>query len=192
PLVNALRMEDLAKLDAGSWKSPKFRGEPIPTFEQALELLRGRAVPVVEIKEEHIGEEVAKVIEKLGMEHEVFVQSFKAQAIEDVKRVLPGVATGFLTGERISADPRARAEAHVAAARRAGANAVVCHYELAEPEYVRELERRGVTLWVYTVNDESLWDGLIRIGVDGLISDVPERLVPYVKERSRLEPVASR
>lgn len=182
PTVGSLPLEDIRRLDAGSWKSPEFRGERIPTFRETLELLRGRATPIVEIKPDGIGEAVAKEILALDMVAEVFVQSFSPRAVEDVRRVLPEVATGLLTGERVDADPIVRARAHLAAARRVGANAVVCHYELAEPEYVRELDRHAVTVWVYTVDEPALWDGLIRTGVDGIITDVPGRLLDFLEE----------
>lgn len=174
--VSALTVEELKRLDAGSWKSPAYRGERIPTLSDALEVLRGRATPVVEIKPVDIGRDVARVIRRLGMEHEVFVQSFSAQAIREFHEELPSVATGFLTGEKVSMDPIVRARKHLEGARRAGANAIVCNYRLAAPEYVREIHRHAVAVWVYTVDDKRLMNRLIRLGVDGIITDVPATL----------------
>ncbi len=45
-------LEDIARLDAGSWFGPRFAGEPIPTLEQALDLLAGRAEVNIEVKPE--------------------------------------------------------------------------------------------------------------------------------------------
>jgi glycerophosphoryl diester phosphodiesterase len=176
-------LAEIRKLDAGSWKSPEYSGERVPTLREALELLRGRATAVVEIKPDDIGRDVARAIRAAGVETEVFVQSFSARAIREFREELPLVATGFLTGERISADARERARGHLCAAREAGANAIVCDFRLAGPEYLAELHRHAVSVWVYTVNDPAVMDALVRLGVDGIITDVPAELIALLKKK---------
>ncbi|MCH2368841.1 MAG: hypothetical protein MK554_16710, partial [Planctomycetes bacterium] len=107
--VSELSLAELRKLDAGSWHSADYAGEKVPTFEEALEKLRGRATPVIEIKPEDIGQDVAMIVQKLAIEKEVFVQSFSPRAIRDFHEDLPGVTTGFLTGDKVSDDSIARA-----------------------------------------------------------------------------------
>ena len=48
--VVGLTRAALRGLDAGSWRGPRFAGEPIPTLEEALELCAGRARLFIEIK----------------------------------------------------------------------------------------------------------------------------------------------
>jgi glycerophosphoryl diester phosphodiesterase len=175
--LSAFDLADLRRLDAGSWKSPRFAGERIPTLEEALEVLRGRAMAVVEIKPAEIGREVARTIQRLGLEEQVFVISFAAEAVREARAELPGAATGFLTHEHVSVDPVARARKHLKQAREAGANAIVCEYPLASPEYIRDLHRHAMAVWVYTVDEPEVMEVLIRAGIDGIISNVPERLL---------------
>lgn len=42
--VADLTLEEIKRLDAGSWFSPKFAGERVPTLEEALDLMKGRAL----------------------------------------------------------------------------------------------------------------------------------------------------
>ena len=41
PKIEELTLEELGRLDAGSWKDAKWRGEPVPTFVQALDIAQG-------------------------------------------------------------------------------------------------------------------------------------------------------
>jgi len=173
----SMTLDDLRRLDAGSWKAAEYRGEPIPTLAEMFDLLRGKATPVVEIKPGEIGRDVARAIRAAGMSGEVFVQSFAAQAIRDVRAELPEATTGFLTADRFSADAVVRAREHVRVAREVGANAVVCDHQLVVPEYVDEVHRRAMGLWVWTVDDPFLIETIVRLGVDGIISNVPAEVV---------------
>ena len=180
-LVHDQSFADLSKLDAGSWKGPEFRGEPIPTLKETLEYLRGRATPVLEIKPGDIGRDVARVVRETGAETEVFVQSFSARAIREFREELPTVTTGYITGAIVSGDAVARAREHIRIAREAGANAIVCDHRLVVPEYVEELHRRALSLFVWTVDDVHVMECLVRLGVDGIITNVPARLTELLQ-----------
>jgi len=169
-----LDLEDLRRLDAGSRKGAKWRGERIPTLEEALRLLRGKAVPVIEIKPAEIGAEVAAVVKKLGMEKEVFVQSFKPEAVHSFHEKCPGAATGYLVGGDASGDPKVRAHQHAEAARRAGANTVVVYWGALDAAYIFELHRLGLAVWTWTVDDPSFMKRLGEIGIDGIITNRPD------------------
>ena len=171
--VAELSLAQLRRLDAGSWHSAAYAGEKVPTLEEALELLRGRSTPVIEIKPEDIGQDVAMIVQKLGIEKEVFVQSFSPRAIREFHEVLPGVTTGYLTGNKVSDDSIARAREHRRIAAEAGASVVVCNYKLADQAYIEELHSSGFIVWVYTVDDEGIMRSLMESGIDGIITNVP-------------------
>ncbi len=171
--VAELSLAQLRRLDAGSWHSAAYAGEKVPTLEEALELLRGRSTPVIEIKPENIGQDVAMIVQKLGIEKEVFVQSFSPRAIREFHEVLPGVTTGYLTGNKVSDDSIARAREHRRIAAEAGASVVVCNYRLADRAYIDELHSSGFIVWVYTVDDEGIMRSLMESGIDGIITNVP-------------------
>ena len=51
-----LEKADLASIDAGSWCSPEFAGQPLPTLEQLIELLNRRGLNAnIEIKSNEAG-----------------------------------------------------------------------------------------------------------------------------------------
>ena len=48
--VADMTLAEIKKLDAGSWFSPEFKGEVVPTLREALHAIRGKALPDVDFK----------------------------------------------------------------------------------------------------------------------------------------------
>jgi glycerophosphoryl diester phosphodiesterase len=59
-LANDFTLAEIKQLDAGSWFDPKFEGERIPTFDEAVALVKGRAGMFPELKtpELYVGRDV--------------------------------------------------------------------------------------------------------------------------------------
>lgn len=48
--VNDFTLDEIRQLDAGSWFDPKFAGERVPTFDEAVALIKGKAGVFPELK----------------------------------------------------------------------------------------------------------------------------------------------
>jgi glycerophosphoryl diester phosphodiesterase len=55
-LANDFTLEEIKRLDAGSWFAPRFAGERVPTFDEAVALVKGRAGLFPELKTPEIYE----------------------------------------------------------------------------------------------------------------------------------------
>ena len=91
--VAQLTAAELGALDAGSWKSPSFSGEPIPTLEQCLWLLAGTARINMELKARDLSlaEIAVEAIEQRRLHRQVIVSSFHLELLTAVRRALPEV-----------------------------------------------------------------------------------------------------
>src|SRR5687767_2182775 len=49
-LANDFTLDEIKQLDAGSWFDPKFKNERIPTFDEAVALVKGKAGMFPELK----------------------------------------------------------------------------------------------------------------------------------------------
>ena len=98
---------EIARLDAGSWFSPRFAGARVPTLKQYMNRVsRNHQKLVLEIKNPAlypgIERETLKVLSNegwLGPSHvrsKLVVQSFSADSIRTVHALRPDVRTGFL------------------------------------------------------------------------------------------------
>lgn len=170
--IDEVGPEELAGIDAGSWKHRAFAGERIPTLAEALDLLAGRSVALVERKSGDAEAFVAALRDARGP---AILQAFDWDFLERVRRLdgrLPLVALG--SGE-LTTDDLERLE-------RLGV--VGLHWRAADLD-VEELlvaKKRGWLVWVYTVDDDLCAAGAAALGVDGVTTNDPARLVGRVVE----------
>ncbi len=89
--VSDLLLAEIKKLDAGSWKSEKFKGEKIPDLKEALSVIPGNIWVNVHLKGgRKLGEKVALVLAEEGKTHQAFLACGK-DAAAGAHSVDPGI-----------------------------------------------------------------------------------------------------
>lgn len=170
-LVARHSLAALKKLDAGRWFNERFAGERLPTLEEAAAAIDKRAGLFVEIKQgpvfdDKIEAAIARVIEERGLVEWCEVSSFDHSSVRRMKTLLPAVPGGILY-DAMLIDP-------FGAARLAQADALHPGWPMVTPDLVTEAHRRGLAVAVWTVNDEDVIAQLARLGVDAIVTDVPD------------------
>nr|WP_246211658.1 glycerophosphodiester phosphodiesterase family protein [Phytoactinopolyspora alkaliphila] len=169
--------EYVSGLDAGSWFSSAFEGQPVPTFADVLDLMRGRAPTLLlEIKGPETYDELVTIIDVIRERDQldqVILQSFDEQVLRDSRDIEPELRLALLRST-LDADPVAVAEDF----------GVVAYNpswaRLQErPEVIADLREAGIAVMPYTINDPHQWEILRDLGVDGVITDHPGRLVGW-------------
>ena len=168
----------LARLDAGSWHSPAFAGEPLPTLESVAHLCHERNLLLnIEIKptpgtERHTGEVVARAAAQLWRDAPVppLLTSFQPEALRGALDGAPDLPRGLLLDD-LPGD-------WLALARALRCVAVVCRYTLWDAERVAAAQAAGLRTLCYTVNDETEAQRLLDLGLDGLITDRVDLFAP--------------
>lgn len=92
---------ELSSLDAGSWFSPAFKGEPVPRLDDVLQASKGKCMLNVELKTDGIRypaleEKVLERIRAFGMEDQVVLTSFHAGTLFKARKLHDGVRTGLI------------------------------------------------------------------------------------------------
>jgi glycerophosphoryl diester phosphodiesterase len=166
---------DLAQLDAGSWHSPAFAGEPLLTLENASRFCRANGYALnIEIKpspgterrtERRTGEVVAQQTAQLwqGAAVAPLLNSFSMEALQGAAHSAPDLPRGLLL-ERLEAN-------WLDAALALGCVAVVCQHRAWNGASVAQAQGAGLRVLSYTVNDETAARHLIALGTDGIITD---------------------
>lgn len=168
----------LALLDAGSWHSRSFAGEPLPTFEAiARYCLRNGFFLNIEIKatpgdELHTGSVVARHAARLwhGGKIPPLLTSFDVASLEGALQAQPELPRGLLLEELWSG--------WLDTALRLGCVAVVCDHGLWDSTSVTEAKSAGLRTLSYTVNDANDAQRLLDLGLDGLITDRVDAFTP--------------
>ncbi|OXM16914.1 glycerophosphodiester phosphodiesterase [Paenibacillus herberti] len=93
--------EQLSRLDAGGWFSSSYRGEKLPTLEEALRETGDRLRFNIELK--HYGatrpleEKVLEIVYRTGMERRSIFTSFSRSVLRRLKELDAAADTGFIT-----------------------------------------------------------------------------------------------
>jgi glycerophosphoryl diester phosphodiesterase len=177
--VHDLTLAELRRLDAGSWFGSEFAGERIPTIEEILEFAKKHDVVFyLELKPsgswggEHA---LISALRESGEIARTVVISFDPVILAGVRKIEPTVMTGLLFEGQIS-DP-------VAKAIEIGARQVAVRGSLVTPRLLKEARQRDLQVVCWTVNHPGHMRLLVEAGVDGIISDYPDRLLELTRQK---------
>lgn len=177
--VADLPLAALKELDAGSWFDPAFAGERIPTLEEVFATVGDRLLINVELKvspREDRGLEAAVVglVERYGLADRILVSSFNPLALRRVRRLAPHLPLGFLYYPA----PLFRLARFLAWLMRDLRPEFSNLYgPLIRPAIVRRTHARGQRLIAWTVDEVDAMRQLVTWGVDGIITNRPDRLL---------------
>ncbi|HWO75955.1 MAG TPA: glycerophosphodiester phosphodiesterase family protein [Bacillus sp. (in: firmicutes)] len=175
--VGNYTLEELKQLDAGSWFSEEFAGEPIPTFEEVIDEFRGKVGILIELKAPElypgIEEKVAEALKERNMDtpdnHKIVIQSFNHESMKLSKELLPEIPHGVLLGAgwaNVTDEQLAEFAGY--------ADYFNPTMTILTPELVDRVHTAGMDIWAYTVRTQEQADRLFELGVDGIITDFPE------------------
>ncbi|MFP3889139.1 glycerophosphodiester phosphodiesterase [uncultured Ralstonia sp.] len=176
--IDALSLSQLAQLDAGSWHSPTYAGEPVPTLAAIARYLRANNfLANIEIKpvpgaEWRTGAAVALDARTLwaGADVPPLLSSFSEAALAAARDAAPELPRALLL-DKLPADWLDRLRALDCVALDAN------HRELT-PEIIAAAHAAGFRVSCYTVNDVARAQLLWGAGLDGLITDWVDRISP--------------
>ena len=192
--VRDLTLADLKKLDAGFRFTPdagktfpfRGRGFTVPTLEEIFAALPAMTFNI-EPKQRNASTVTAlcSLIRERKMSNKTIVGSFDQTTIEGFRRQCPEVATSaspveaskFLTLSKTRlADSYSPPMQALQVPQRLGG------WQIITKEFVADANRRNLQIHVWTVNDEAEMQSLIDLGVDGIMTDYPDRLLNLLNQ----------
>ena len=182
--VRKLSLSKVKRYSAGSWFHYDYSSEKVPTFKEVLELVNGRTTLLLEIKDgspyhHGIEKHVIDLINKYNAHEWCIVQSFNDRVLKNF-RSLPGLNSSvqklfeivipvapFYGGSKFT---------YKSVQSYDFAQEVNVNFKNVTPLVVRKIHKMGKKINVWTVNDEYDLKLFVDWGVDGIITDYPDRL----------------
>jgi glycerophosphoryl diester phosphodiesterase len=194
-LANDFTLEEIKRLDAGSWFDATFAAEKVPTFDEAVALVKGKAgfFPELKTPEIYAGRDVrfealvAAALDKHRLrgagadpKSPVILQTFGEESARTLARIKVGVPVVLLV-ERGDGWDAARVGQWAGVVHGLGpAKAIV----LKNPAFVRWAHDAGLTVTPYTFRSSNpggfadvraeMAHYLYTLGVDGVFTDNPD------------------
>jgi glycerophosphoryl diester phosphodiesterase len=162
--------------------------EHIPTLEEALALLRGRALVNLDQKRGIMALSLLRAIDRAGRRDETLLTGRGRETFPLFRELAPSVRLACGAGASWKSAPRivlarfsaagARGQAGRIIARvlAASADGATIDWHLATAGVVERLHRAGLPVLTWTVDDLPTMQALKRVGVDGITSNRPDLL----------------
>ncbi|MCE2572235.1 glycerophosphodiester phosphodiesterase family protein [Motilimonas eburnea] len=173
------RLAELNQLDAGSWFSAQFQGEPIPSLQHALAHIDKLGLGLnLEIKTyQHspnvMAQAVYQELQRANFSRPLLVSSFCHQTLAALHQLDPTLAIGVL----FEALPRD----WLTIAQSLNAISIHCDADLLSQEQAQQISTAGYPLLCYTVNHLEQAKKLWSWGVNSVFSDDPLALQVELK-----------
>lgn len=169
-------LAQLQSLDAGAWKGAEWLGERIPSLGEALAAMPPDRRLLIEIKGgPAMIPELARVVHASGRGADVALQGFDLATCVAAKSALPGRPVYLLAwlGKSRRDAPKAWARA-LAAVRHHGLDGLGVNAAPAlNRRSIEEVHASGLVLNIWTIDSVATARRLMRLGVDGLITNRP-------------------
>ena len=169
--VKDFTLAELRALDIGSRVGPEWKGTRIPTFEEILDLCKGKVGIYLDLKDAPVDQIVAAIKER-GMAHEVLwyanprqLKEMKALCPECIEMPDPGPEM-LLPGVLEWLEPRV----------------VASVWRYYSKTFVEQCHAAGAIV-IVDESDPSCWEQAIAWGSDGIQTDHPKALVEFLEQR---------
>jgi glycerophosphoryl diester phosphodiesterase len=157
--VKDLTLIEIKKLDAG-------KGENIPTLQEVLEVARNRIGVMIEVKSVGIEKPLLELIRSEEMSEQVIITSFMTDVVRNIRKLDSKVSTGQIFSRKIPNTAKEALELK--------ATVMVPAFKLVNRKMVQELHGVSIPLYAWTIDDRHVAEKLIKLGVDGIVTNKPD------------------
>ncbi len=157
------------------------KGEKIPLLAEVLELAATRVRLYLEIKDPNVVGETLRMVREHGCQDNVILASFDLALMKELGDQRPGMELGVILGtETFNLRVRAREAFPWIALARIRYEMLSIHYRLCYRWLVKQIKQRGKRVVVWTVDEDEMFERLIARGVDGIVTNAPDRLIAFL------------
>ncbi|MEK5496469.1 glycerophosphodiester phosphodiesterase [Bacillus sp. FSL M8-0077] len=171
-LVKSYTLQQLKKLDAGSWFDPLYANERIPTLQDVMGRYSERIGILIELKhpKRQVGIEkaVADIISRFGYSRHLMVQSFDETALQRIKALAPSLRTAFIIKPSILKLAKRNLSMYSSFA-----DCLNMKKTMINRWWINRIHSFGMDIFIWTVKDQETADRIKKYPIDGVVTDNP-------------------
>ena len=182
-LVKNYTLADISKLDAGSWFDKKFANEKIPTLDETIKFINAKAELIIEIKRGDdyypgIEENIFKIIKDNNSSKWCIIHSFYTDVLERIHKLDPSIRLHKLLICKLRLLPIIidKSIEILDFNNYPYIEEYSINYHFANKGIIEMIHAKGKKVNVWVPNDQRMINNLISLGVDGIITDYPDKL----------------
>jgi glycerophosphoryl diester phosphodiesterase len=167
--VAKLTLEELKRLDAGAkFKGGAIKGERIPTLDEVFEITGGKCGLNIELKAGGVENQVAQIMQARNAFGDSIVSSFDWDYLKKIQQLHFNIRVGLLAEEK-PVDLMMNAVAM-------RAHSINPRWDMVTADLCKAAHERGLMVYTWTIDADARMRALIECGVDGIMTNYPERL----------------
>lgn len=167
--VAELTLEELKRLDAGAkFKGGAVKGERIPTLDEVFSVTSGKCGLNIELKAGGLEHQVAQIMQARNALADSIVSSFDWEYLKNIQQLHFNIRVGLLAEEK-PVDLMMNAVAM-------RAHSINPRWDMVTSDLCKAAHERGLKVYTWTVDADARMRALIACGVDGIMTNYPERL----------------
>ncbi|MGA6974452.1 MAG: glycerophosphodiester phosphodiesterase family protein [Candidatus Binatus sp.] len=167
--VAELTLAELKRLDAGAkFKSGALKGDPIPTLDEVFAVTSGKCGLNIELKAGGLEHQVAQLMQSRNAMSDSIVSSFEWEYLKNIQQINFNIRIGLLADEK-PVDLMMNAVAM-------RAHAINPRWDMVTADLCKAAHERGLMVYTWTVDAGARMRALAECGVDGIMTNYPERL----------------
>ncbi|MFV0484161.1 MAG: glycerophosphodiester phosphodiesterase [Bacteroidales bacterium] len=148
-------------------------GIKIPTLEEVLDLIDKKIMLNIELKGANTASSVNIIIKKYISEKgwtnsDFIISSFKWDELEEMRSLNPDIPIGILTSDDI--------DGALIEAEKVNAKTIHPNFKKLNEVNIKSMHSKGCLIYAWTVNEISDIAELTGLGIDGIITDYPDRV----------------
>ncbi|MCH2534144.1 MAG: glycerophosphodiester phosphodiesterase [Bdellovibrionales bacterium] len=196
-MIRSLSLKQVKSYDCGSVKNKRFpkqktiKGEKIPTLDEVFKMVKASkhnkdvefnietkifpAHPEITPTPEEFSKLVVELVQKHKLQKRTIIQSFDYRTLIEVKKLDASIRTSQLTYANLLDS--------VAVVNASKADILSPHYEWITASEVKRLHQNKLQVAPWTANDPKVWQKLVEMNVDAIITDDPEALIKFLKSQ---------
>lgn len=178
--IRELTLPEIKKLDAGSWFGAQFRGERIPTLDEILQKNFNGVKLNIELKGSlkeynQFPEIVINKIRKYDAVKRVVITSFNTEFLKRVMALDSEISFGIISNFKI--------RNHWEISLKKNASQINPLWYFVNKSLVKNAHEHDVHIYPWTINKKYIVLWLLKMGIDGMITDHPEKLIKILKAK---------
>jgi glycerophosphoryl diester phosphodiesterase len=167
--VAALTLEEIQRLDAGAkFKGGKVKTERIPTLDEVFAVISGKCGLNIELKGGGVEARVAAIMQARNAFADSIVSSFNWDYLKKIQTLHFNIRIALLAEEK-PVDLMMNAVAM-------RAHAINPRWDMVTADLCKAAHERGLKVYTWTVDADARMRALAECGVDGIMTNYPERL----------------
>lgn len=175
--VDQLTLAEIKQANAG-------KGERVPTLDETLDLTQGKIRLYLEIKDPRAANETLRIVRERRCQDKVMLASFDIPLMQRLGEEVRDIELGVILGnETLNPVVRWREAFPWIALRHIKYQTLCMQVELCYGYLARRTKAEGKKLYVWTADEEEQFTRMIERGVDGIVTNKPDRLISYLQNQ---------